>query len=56
MQKVGYIIDLPQVVFLCSSCYEKKETTCLACTNSNLICILLAGNYCYDVMDASYVK
>ena len=61
------VIDLPQVVFLCSSCYEKnnerrsqrnerrsrEETTCLACMDSNLICILLAGNYCYDVMDAS---
>ena len=29
-----------------------EEMTCLACMNSNLICILLAGNYCDDVMDA----
>ena len=28
------------------------EVTCLACTDSNLICIMLAGNYCHDVMDA----
>ena len=31
---------------------SREETTCLACMNSNLICILLAGNYCDDVMDA----
>ena len=63
-------LDLPQVVFLCSSCYEKnneprsqrnerrsrEETTCLASMDSILICISLAGNYCYDVMDASCVK
>ena len=30
---------------------SREETTCLACMNSNLICILLAGNYCHDVMD-----
>ena len=29
-----------------------EETTCLACMDSNLICILLEGNYCHDVMDA----
>ena len=29
-----------------------EETTCLACMDSNLICILLAGNYYHDVMDA----
>ena len=28
---------------------SREETTCLACMNSNLICILLAGNYCDDV-------
>ena len=61
-------LDLPQTTFLCSSFYEKNErrstnerrsreettcTMCTACMESNLICIFLAGNYCYDVMDAS---
>ena len=46
------MLDLPQVVlsFLSDEVGETSdETTCLACMNSNLICILLAGNYCDDV-------
>ena len=43
----------PSRLFERRSC---EETTCLACMDSNLICILLAGNYCDDVMDALLVK
>ena len=42
-----YRVDLPQVVFLSdevgqTSDESREETTCLACIDSYLICILLA--------------
>ena len=67
-ERSGPDLDLPQVVFLDKRAKRAKrasdvvarnerrsreETTCPACMDLNLICILLAGNYCYDVMDAS---
>ena len=41
-----------QVVFVCAPKREtnkrqsREETTCPACMDSNLICILLVGKYC----------
>ena len=59
---VTFRVDLSQVVFLSDEVGQtttrlferrsREETTCLACMDSNLICILLAGNYCDGVMDA----
>ena len=48
-------LDLPQVVFLSDEVGQTSEEVArrrLACLNSILICILLAGNYRDDVMDA----